>query len=88
MYLDYLDRRFPMAWRIAEAKNRLSELLDRVDEEGPQEIRRRGKVYVVSSLDEGSGAVTNRFVQIITNGPSWEGLEIERVPGSMREVDL
>lgn len=77
-----------MVWKIADAKNRLSELLDRVDHEGPQEIRRRGKIYVVSSLDEIDGTGTNRFVEIITNSPSWEGLEIERLPGTMREVDL
>lgn len=77
-----------MVWKVADAKNKLSELLDRVDEEGPQEIRRRGKVYVVSSLDDESESGRNRFVEIITSGPSWEGLEIERLPGSMREVDL
>ena len=77
-----------MVWKVADAKNKLSELLDRVDEEGPQEIRRRGKVYVVSSMDEESESGTNRFVEIITSGPSWEGLEIERLPGSMRKVDL
>jgi antitoxin Phd len=77
-----------VVWKVADAKNKLSELLDRVDQEGPQEIRRRGKIYVVSSLDEPTGTQTNRFVEIITNGPSWEGLEIERLPGTMREVDL
>lgn len=77
-----------MVWKVADAKNKLSELLDRVDQEGPQEIRRRGKVYVVSSLDEPAGTETNRFVEIITSGPSWEGLEIERLPGAMREIDL
>lgn len=77
-----------MVWTVADAKNKLSELLDRVDEEGPQEIRRHGKTYVVSTLNETSRPATNRFVEIITSGPSWEGLEIERLPGSMREVDL
>ena len=77
-----------MVWKVADAKNKLSELLDRVDHEGPQEIRRRGKVYVVSSLDEEPDTGMNRFVEIITSGPSWEGLEIGRIPGSMREVDL
>lgn len=76
-----------MEWKLAEAKNRLSELLDTVDEDGPQEIRRRGKRYVVSARPVGEGE-RNRLVEIITSGPSWEGLNLEGIPGKMRDIGL
>ena len=38
------------SWQLQEAKNKLSELIDRASEDGPQLITRRGKpvAYVVS----------------------------------------
>jgi len=42
-----------MDWRLAEAKNKFSEVFDRALKEGPQRISRRGKdrVVVVSEAD-------------------------------------
>lgn len=76
-----------MEWKVAEAKNRLSELLDTVDEDGPQEIRRRGKTYIVSARPHAEGE-RNRLVEIITSGPSWEGIESDGIPGKMRDIEL
>ena len=76
-----------MVWKVAEAKNRFSELLDTVDEDGPQEIQRRGKTYVVSARPYGEGE-RNRLVEIITGGPSWEDLDTDGIPGKMRNVPL
>lgn len=76
-----------MEWKVADAKNRFSELLDTVDELGAQEIHRRGKVYILSPqpVDNGAG---NRLVEIFRNGPSWDEVTVERLPGKMRDVEL
>lgn len=39
-------------WKLAEAKNKLSEVVNRTISEGRQEIHRRGDVVVVISKDE------------------------------------
>jgi prevent-host-death family protein len=45
--------RIDIAWPLAEAKARLSELIDKVEKEGPQVISRRGKdVAVVVTVEE------------------------------------
>ncbi|MBF6329520.1 type II toxin-antitoxin system prevent-host-death family antitoxin [Nocardia transvalensis] len=45
--------RFDIAWPLAEAKARFSELIDKVEREGPQVISKRGKeVAVVVPVEE------------------------------------
>lgn len=39
-------------WKLAEAKNKLSEVVNKTLSEGPQEIHRRGDVVVVISKEE------------------------------------
>lgn len=39
-------------WKLAEAKNKLSEVVNRTISEGPQEIHRRDDVVVLVSRDE------------------------------------
>jgi hypothetical protein len=75
-------------WKIDDSESRLTELLETVDEQGPQQIRHRGKLYILSPGPSEEKAPRNRLVEIITNGPSWEDVEIERMPGKMRDVDL
>ena len=42
-----------VTWALHEAKNRLSEVVERANEEGPQTITRRGKVEaVLISIDD------------------------------------
>jgi hypothetical protein len=77
-----------MEWNVAEAREKFGELLDTVDTEGPQEIRRGDKVYVILPQARQPLRARNRLVEIIINGPSWEGVQIKRIPGNMREVDL
>jgi hypothetical protein len=77
-----------MEWKIDDSEGRLTELLETVDEQGPQQIRHRGKVYIISPGPPEEKSPRNRLVEIITNGPSWEGIDIKRMPGKMREVDL
>jgi hypothetical protein len=77
-----------MEWDVAEARDNFTDLLDRVKQEGPQQIRQGDTVYVITSQSAEPGKHRNRLVEIIRSGPSWEGLEIGRIPGGMREVDL
>ena len=41
-----------MNWSLSDAKNRLSEVLDRAGRDGPQAIRRRGDVFIVIPADQ------------------------------------
>jgi len=41
-----------MAWRLAEAKNRFSEVFTRAIEEGPQFVTRRNQGIVILSKEE------------------------------------
>jgi prevent-host-death family protein len=41
-----------MVWKLAEAKNRLSELVTRATTEGPQTIRRHGDTVIVIAESE------------------------------------
>lgn len=74
-----------MEWRVSEADERLIELLETVDETGPKEIQHEGKFYVISPRKT---VEKNRLVEIITKGPSWDGLEIDGIPGDMRDIEL
>lgn len=60
-------------WQVQEAKNRLSELLDKAASEGPQVITRHGRpVAKVVSLDPsaaGHEADDDGFVAYLLNAP-------------------
>ena len=46
-----------MSWQLAEAKNRLSEVINRALEEGPRRITRRGDAVVLVAEAEHLHAV-------------------------------
>lgn len=77
-----------MVWKVADAKNCFSELLDSADEHGPQEIRRRGKVYILFAKPVDEEGTRNRLVEILLKGPSWDGVTVGCIPGKMRDFDL
>lgn len=60
-------------WQVQEAKNRLSELLDKAASEGPQVITRHGRpVAKVVSLDAPAGGQAgddDGFVAYLLNAP-------------------
>jgi len=78
------------AWQLQDAKNKLSELIERAIHDGPQEITRRGKkTAVVLSFQE--------YVRLLKGAESLDrffqksplrGLSIERTKDTPREVDL
>ncbi len=79
-----------MQWKLAEAKNKFSELVNRALSEGPQEVERRGdRVIIISKAEyeELSGKKPS-LIEYIMDGPSFNGIELERDRSEMREVDL
>lgn len=79
-----------MTWQLAEAKNRLSEVVNRALEEGPQRITRRGDAVVVISEAEYQLIVGERqsFAQYLCSGPSLEDVDLQRDDSPMRAADL
>jgi prevent-host-death family protein len=79
-------------WAVAEAKARLSEVIDRVLSQGPQTITRKGKkTVVVVSADEWERRSKRRgnLAEFFAASPlRGSGLEIERQQDGPREITL
>ena len=79
-------------WSVAQAKARLSEVIDRARTEGPQEITRNGRPAVVVVAIEEWARKTGRkgtLAEFFAASPlRGSDLEIERAQGGAREVDL
>ena len=75
-----------MEWKLADAKNRLSELVKRVKAEGPQWIRRRNDAFVLLDADEYQELIGQRptLKQMLMDAPSMEGIDLERDRSPMR----
>jgi len=78
-------------WRLAEAKNRFSELVTRALAEGPQRVRRHdAAVVVIAERDyeklSGKKSDFKRF--LLGDGPSLEGLDLTRDDTPPRDVKL
>ncbi len=77
-------------WQMQEAKNKLSELVDRAATEGPQTITRHGKdAAIVISPEEfrKSNDDEESLLDFFRNSPL-RGLDLERTVDYPREVDL
>lgn len=79
-----------MTWNLAEAKNRLSEVVNRALAEGPQMITRRKDTVVVISAAKYAELTGGRrcFKDFLMSGPSFEGLDLERDKTPMRDIEL
>ena len=77
-----------MDWQLAEAKNKLSEVVTRALTDGPQRISRRGQVVVVLAETEYQRLTGERetLTDYLLNGPDLSDLDLERDPSPMREV--
>jgi prevent-host-death family protein len=80
------------AWSVADAKARLSEVIERAHSKGPQTITRRGrKTAVIVSADEWDrrtrrqGTLSEFFAKSPLRGAD---IEIERAKGGLRKLDL
>lgn len=79
-----------MDWQVAEAKNKFSELMNRALTEGPQRVRgRKHAVVMLAEQDyERLTGVRPDFKAYLTNGPSFDGLELTRDASPGRDVPL
>lgn len=80
-----------MEWRLADAKNRFSELVTRALSEGPQRVRRHKETVIVLAEREYAKLTGERpdFKEfLLDTGPSLEGIEVTRDGSPMREVKL
>jgi hypothetical protein len=67
-----------MEWKLAEAKNRLSELVTRAATEGPQTIRRHDQTFIVIA-EPAYRALTGKhrsFKHWLLNGPRTDDLQL------------
>ena len=80
------------SWKVAEAKARFSELIDRALQEGAQEITRHGRraVVVVSAKEWDRRAARKKsLVEFLEKSPlKGSGLELERLRERPRDVEL
>jgi len=80
-----------MEWKLAEAKNRLSELVTKATTEGPQTIRRHGETVIVVAEQTYRALLGKHptFKDWLLNGPRIDDLELPvRDRSSMRDVKL
>ena len=79
-------------WSVAEAKAKLSEVIDRAQSVGPQTITRNGrKTAVVVSAEEWERKTTRRgsLAEFFASSPlPGSGLRIRRPRGRARKVEL
>ena len=78
-------------WRLAEAKNKFTELVNKALSVGPQAVRRRDDIVIIISKAEYDlliGEVPT-FKQLLLNPPRGiEDINLERDSSPMRTVDL
>jgi len=80
-----------MSWRLADAKNRFSELVNRALSGDPQVVLRRNDAVVVLARRDYEKLTGKRlsFKQfLLGKGPSLQGLDLRRDKSSMRDVKL
>jgi prevent-host-death family protein len=80
-----------MEWRLADAKNRFSELVTRALAEGPQRVRRHNDAVVIMAERDYETLTGKRpdFKEFLTRpGPSLEGLDLTRERSPLRAVKL
>ncbi len=80
------------AWQLQEAKNRLSEVVDRALDQGPQMITRRGaETAVVLSIEDYRriNRPETNLVDFLQASPlAGVDLDLERSRDTGREIDL
>ncbi len=79
-----------MTWKLAEAKNKLSEVVNLARDEGPQFLTRRNEEYVLMTKEEYLRLTGERpgFLDALMSGPYFDDLEIDRVELEVRDIRL
>jgi prevent-host-death family protein len=77
-------------WQLQEAKQKLSQVVRRALEEGPQTITRHGEeaVVVIAASEFRRLSGTPDFKKFLLSGPSFDDLQLERPRELPREIDL
>ena len=79
-----------MTWKLADAKNRFSEVVRRALEGEPQRIERRDRAVVVvdaAEFERMSGEKPS-FKDFLFNAPDLSELDLERDKAPLRDLDL
>jgi len=80
-----------MQWRLAEAKNRFSEVVNRALSEGPQTVSRRNDSVVILSqqeYDRLSGKRPGFKEFLLKHTAPLDDIELSRDKSPMRDIDL
>ena len=79
-----------MIWKLAEAKNRFSELVNLSLEGKPQEVTRRNDAVIIISKNDYDKLTGTRpdFKTYLSEGSDFSDLSLERDRSPMREVSL
>jgi antitoxin Phd len=80
-----------MDWRLADAKNKFSELFNRALTEGPQRVQRRDDAVVVIAArdyEKLTGETASFKDFLLSETPCLDGLDLARDRSHMREVKL
>jgi antitoxin Phd len=77
-----------VTWQVAEAKNKLSDVITRALTDGPQRIRRRGQVVVVLSEADYQRLTGERetLTSYLLRAPDLSELDLTRDDTLMRDV--
>ncbi len=79
-----------MIWKLADAKNKFSEVVDKALEEGPQTISRRGEKVVLINERVYQELRGNQpsFIDFLVKGPGLGGVDLTRDKSQARKVSL
>ncbi len=80
-----------MQWRLAEAKNRFSEVINKALLEGPQQVMRRNDTVIILSKKDYESLTGKQsgFKDFILNqAPVLDDLDLSRDKTSMRNCEL
>ena len=79
-----------MVWKLADAKNRFSEVVRRALAGEPQRIERRADAVVVVDAEEFDPLNGEKpdLIEYLSNGPDLSELDLERDRTPMRDLDL
>jgi len=79
-----------MIWKLADAKNKFSEVFRLALSEGPQRIERRGNAAVLVSAEEFERLRGEKpdLIEYLSNGPDLSELDLTRDRSPMRDIEL
>ena len=79
-----------MIWKLADAKNKFSQVVDSALEEGPQKVTRRNEAVIVVALEdfERLSGKKPKFKEYLRRAPSLKNVSLKRDHSRVREAAL